>query len=129
MTLVPLKVGRPFVWNANCVATLATSHVASTAGYAGAAAAAAETLKYSNLVGCFSFEPFGVETLGSWGPSAHLPSLSPTTHVTRGLALSLAKNFEIPQHDLQIWHTCVVYEVKTKLKPVCADAAGRVTSS
>ena len=95
MTLVPLKVGRPFVWNANCVATLATSHVASTAGYAGAAAAAAETLKYSNLVGCYSFEPFGVKTLGSWGPSARLPSLSPRLHVT-WLALSLAKEVALP---------------------------------
>ena len=41
-------------------------------GCAGAAAASAETLKrrkYSNLVGDYVFEPFGVETLGPWGPS------------------------------------------------------------
>ncbi|KAJ8722193.1 hypothetical protein PYW08_004595 [Mythimna loreyi] len=73
MTLVPWKVGRPLVWDATCVDTLAPSHVLSSAGCAGAAAAAAETLKrrkYSNLIGNYSFEPFGVETLGSWGPSA-----------------------------------------------------------
>ena len=75
MTLVPWKVGRPLVWDATCVDTLAPSHVASTAGCAGAAAAAAENLKrrkYCNLNGCYSFEPFGVETLGSWGPSARI---------------------------------------------------------
>ena len=42
---------------------------------AGAAAAAAESLKrrkYTNLIGNYVFEPFGVETLGAWGPSARM---------------------------------------------------------
>ena len=44
--------------------TLAPSQLPSTACCAGAAAAGAENLK--------PFDPFGVETLGPWGPSAHL---------------------------------------------------------
>ena len=42
---------------------------------AGAAAAGANTLKrreYYILLGRYVFEPFGVKTLGPWGPSAHL---------------------------------------------------------
>ena len=73
MSLVPWKMGRPLVWDATCVDTLAPSHLPSTAGCACAAAASAETLKrrkYSNLIDNYIFEPFGVETLGSWGPSA-----------------------------------------------------------
>ena len=105
MTLVPWKVGRPLVWDATCVDTLAPSHVASTAGCSGAAAAAAETLKrrkYFNLVGCYSFEPFGVETLGSWGPSARLLNkeisrrLVDTSRDYRGLPLSMAKELALP---------------------------------
>ena len=74
MTIMPWKLGRPLVWDATCVDTLAPSHVPCTAGCAGAAATGAENLirrKYSNLIGSYMFEPFGVETLGPWGPSAH----------------------------------------------------------
>ncbi|KAJ8719299.1 hypothetical protein PYW08_011474 [Mythimna loreyi] len=74
MSLFPWKMGRPLVWDATCVDTLAPSHLPSSSCCAGAAAAAAENLKrrkYTNLVGSYIFEPFGVETLGSWGPSAH----------------------------------------------------------
>ena len=75
MTLLPWKMGRPLVWDATCVDTLAPSHLPSTAVCAGAAAASAETTKrrkYNNLIGNYSFEPFGVETLGPWGPSSRL---------------------------------------------------------
>jgi len=75
MTIMPWKLGRSLVWDATCVDTLAPSHLPSTAGCAGAAAAGAENLKrrkYFNLIGSYMFEPFGVETLGPWGPSAHL---------------------------------------------------------
>uniref|UniRef100_A0A2H1VRU3 SFRICE_019335 n=1 Tax=Spodoptera frugiperda TaxID=7108 RepID=A0A2H1VRU3_SPOFR len=74
MSLLPWKMGRPLVWDATCVDTLAPSHLLSTAACAGAAASAAEDLKgrkYSNLLGNYYFEPFGVETLGPWGPGAY----------------------------------------------------------
>ena len=74
MSLFPWKMGRPLVWDATCVDTLAPSHLPSSACCAGAAAAAAENLKrrkYSTLTGNYMFEPFGVETLGPWGPCAH----------------------------------------------------------
>lgn len=51
---------------------LVLSYLPSTAGYVGAAAASTESLlrcKYQNVIGNYIFEPFGVETLGSWGPS------------------------------------------------------------
>ncbi|XP_028156297.1 uncharacterized protein LOC114349906 [Ostrinia furnacalis] len=74
MTLVPWKVGRPLVWDATCVDTLAPSHLPQTSSGAGTAAASAESLKrrkYVGLSSTYMFEPFGVETLGPWGPSAH----------------------------------------------------------
>jgi hypothetical protein len=74
MSVMPWKMGRPLVWDATCVDTLAPSHLTSTAGAACAAAASAEASKrrkYNNLINNnYIFEPFGVETLGSWGPSA-----------------------------------------------------------
>ena len=45
MSLLPWKMGRTLVWDATCVDTLAPSHLTSTAGCAGAAAASAETFK------------------------------------------------------------------------------------
>lgn len=75
MTLVPWKSGRPLVWDATCVDTLAASHLPSTSSKAGSAAASAECLKrrkYAGISDTYMFEPFGVETLGPWGPSAHL---------------------------------------------------------
>lgn len=73
MTLVPWSMGRPLVWDATCVDTLAPSHVPSTKVTAGAAASSAESLKrrkYSALGSSYMFAAFGVETLGPWGPSA-----------------------------------------------------------
>ncbi|XP_047985709.1 uncharacterized protein LOC125225875 [Leguminivora glycinivorella] len=74
MTLVPWKLGRPLVWDATCVDTLAPSHLPGTSARASAAAEAAEQLKrrkYAAIdTGCM-FEPFGVETLGPWGQGAH----------------------------------------------------------
>ncbi|XP_063624759.1 uncharacterized protein LOC134796499 [Cydia splendana] len=74
MTLVPWKIGRPLVWDATCVDTLAPSHLSGTSNRAGAAANAAEHLKrrkYAAIDSGCMFEPFGVETLGPWGPGAH----------------------------------------------------------
>ncbi|XP_048001834.1 uncharacterized protein LOC125238542 [Leguminivora glycinivorella] len=73
MTLVPWSMGRPLVWDATCVDTLAPSHIPSTKVGAGAAASSAEDLKrrkYANLGSSYIFAAFGVETLGPWGPSA-----------------------------------------------------------
>ncbi|RVE45296.1 hypothetical protein evm_010068 [Chilo suppressalis] len=73
MTLIPWKQGRPLVWDATCVDTLAPCHTGSTSLAAGAAAASAECSKrrkYSALIENYIFVPFGVETMGPWGPSA-----------------------------------------------------------
>ncbi|CAG9122416.1 unnamed protein product [Plutella xylostella] len=73
MTLIPWKNGRPLVWDATCVDTLAQSHLPATATKAGAAAATAEAAKrrkYAALGQGYMFVPFGVETLGPWGPDA-----------------------------------------------------------
>ncbi|XP_061713148.1 uncharacterized protein LOC133521996 [Cydia pomonella] len=73
MTLIPWKLGRVLVWDATCVDTLAPSHLHGTSAKAGAAAEAAEKLKktkYRGLGTEYNFVPFGVETLGPWGPSA-----------------------------------------------------------
>ncbi|KAJ0179217.1 hypothetical protein K1T71_004929 [Dendrolimus kikuchii] len=73
MSLVPWKMGRPLVWDATCVDTLAPSHLPMTESGAGNAAASAEDVKrrkYGALGRGYIFVPFGVETLGPWGPSA-----------------------------------------------------------
>lgn len=73
MTIVPWKMGQPLVWDATCVDTLAPSHLPGTIDRAGAAASKAEDLKrhkYVYLDRMYMFVPFGVETLGPWGPSA-----------------------------------------------------------
>ncbi|XP_047984805.1 uncharacterized protein LOC125225240 [Leguminivora glycinivorella] len=75
MTLVPWSMGRPLVWDATCVDTLAPSHVPVTSVAAGAAASSAESIKrrkYATLGTSYIFAAFGVETLGPWGPSARL---------------------------------------------------------
>ncbi|KAJ0180061.1 hypothetical protein K1T71_004652 [Dendrolimus kikuchii] len=74
MSLVPWKMGRPLVWDATCVDTLAASHLPDTAVVAGAAAARQEDLKrrkYASVGSGYIFAAFGVETLGPWGPEAH----------------------------------------------------------
>ncbi|XP_028167451.1 uncharacterized protein LOC114357861, partial [Ostrinia furnacalis] len=73
MTLIPWKQGRPLVWDATCADTLAPSHTGGTSLAAGAAAASAECSKrrkYAALNESYIFVPFGVETMGPWGPSA-----------------------------------------------------------
>jgi hypothetical protein len=74
VSLVPWSLGRMLVWDATCVDTLAPSHLQRTTSKAGAAAKNAELLKcnkYRGLGREYNFVPFGVETLGPWGPSAH----------------------------------------------------------
>ncbi|KAI8429394.1 hypothetical protein MSG28_000037 [Choristoneura fumiferana] len=61
------------LWDATCVDTLAPSHLHRTSIRAAAAAEMAETAKagkYSGLGAEYDFVPFGVETLGLWGPGA-----------------------------------------------------------
>ncbi|XP_047998133.1 uncharacterized protein LOC125235580 [Leguminivora glycinivorella] len=73
MTLIPWMQGRTLVWDATCVDTLAPSHLQATSVKAGAAATTAEQnkrRKYAVLGEGYIFAPFGVETLGPWGPSA-----------------------------------------------------------
>ncbi|KAL0860637.1 hypothetical protein ABMA27_009987 [Loxostege sticticalis] len=73
MTLVPWQLGRPLVWDATCVDTLAPSHLGTTSLRAGAAATAAEAAKrrkYANIANSCVFAAFAVETLGPWGPEA-----------------------------------------------------------
>ncbi|XP_063547387.1 uncharacterized protein LOC134754868 [Cydia strobilella] len=73
MTMVPWSMGRPLIWDATCVDTLAPSHVLSTSATAGVAASSAESLKrrkYAVLGSSYIFAAFGVETMGPWGPSA-----------------------------------------------------------
>lgn len=54
--------------------SIALSHLPGTSVRAGAAADAAEHLKrrkYAAIDSGYMFEPFGMETLGPWGPGAH----------------------------------------------------------
>ncbi|KAJ8712801.1 hypothetical protein PYW08_008105 [Mythimna loreyi] len=113
MSLFPWKMGRPLVYDATCVDTLAPSHLPSSSCCAGAAAAAAENLKwrkYTNLVGNYIFEPFGIETLGSWGPNAHKLFKEVTKRqfqsvrnsCLKGWLLSWAEN----KHCHTMWQCC-----------------------
>ncbi|CAH2208604.1 jg25066, partial [Pararge aegeria aegeria] len=71
MTLIPWRLGRSLLWDATCVDTLAASHIQATSSMVGAAASSAEQAKrrkYENLDSSFIYVPFGVETLGPWGP-------------------------------------------------------------
>ncbi|KAJ0183612.1 hypothetical protein K1T71_000035 [Dendrolimus kikuchii] len=69
MTLIPWQRGKPLVWEATCVDTLAASHLPNTSKSAGSAAETAESLKrrkYATLCESYMFVPFAVETLGPW---------------------------------------------------------------
>ena len=60
-------------WDETIVHTCAPSYLHATASSSGAAASAAENrkkAKYSALGDRISFEPFALETLGPFGPSA-----------------------------------------------------------
>ncbi|CAH2230321.1 jg2046 [Pararge aegeria aegeria] len=73
MTLIPWRLGRPLLWDATCVDTLAASHIQATSSMVSAAPTSAEQAKrrkYENLDSSLIFVPFGVETLGPWGPEA-----------------------------------------------------------
>ena len=73
MTLIAWKSGKTLVWDATCVDTVAPCHIKATSSKAGAAALHAENSKrrkYSSLNISYEFVPFGVETLGPWGPGA-----------------------------------------------------------
>lgn len=68
-TLIPWRNGRPLVWDATCVDTLAASHLSATTLRAGAAAEQAQTLKhrkYSCLSGDYELAALAVETFGPW---------------------------------------------------------------
>ncbi|CAH2211440.1 jg23246 [Pararge aegeria aegeria] len=73
MTLISWRLGRSLVWDTTCVDTLAASQIQATSSMVGAAATIAEQAKrrkYENLDSSFIFVPFGVDTLGPWGPQA-----------------------------------------------------------
>ena len=73
MSLVPWKHGKALTWDVTVVDTVALTHVVDSAGRAGSAAENAEkkkTEKYSDLGSQYLFYPVGLETFGTWGPSA-----------------------------------------------------------
>ena len=70
MTLFPWENGKPLVWDATCVSTVATSNIRNSAAEPGAAATEAESKKmekYSDLSADYKFTPLGFETMGHWG--------------------------------------------------------------
>jgi hypothetical protein len=73
VTLVPWSRGKCLVWDATCTDTLCKSNVSSTSRTPGAAAAKSENKKrdlYSELPSQYTFCPFAVETLGTFGEEA-----------------------------------------------------------
>lgn len=73
LTYGPWKNGRQLVWDATCSDTMCQSNIALSSKDGGSVAAVAEErkmVKYSTLADRFIVCPFGVETFGSWGPSA-----------------------------------------------------------
>src|SRR6267154_3532697 len=68
-------MGKFLAWDFTCPDSLAPSHVAQSASFAGSAAASAEQskrAKYAELTAsnAYIFAPVAVETLGTWGESA-----------------------------------------------------------
>ena len=75
VTVLPFSKGIPMAWDATIVHTSASSYLHATASSTGAAAASAEErkrAKYASLNDRVNFQPFGLETLGPFGPSARL---------------------------------------------------------
>ena len=74
-TVEPWRMGKFLAWDFTCPDSLAPSHVAQSASFAGSAAASAEQskrAKYAELTAsnAYIFAPVAVETLGTWGESA-----------------------------------------------------------
>jgi hypothetical protein len=70
-TMVPWQHGKPLLWDATCVDTLAATNLAFSANEVGGPARRAEerkVVKYQHLLDRFIFVPLGFETLGSFGP-------------------------------------------------------------
>ena len=73
LTLFPWENGKPLVWDATCVSTLAASNVTQSMRDPGVAATSAEErkrTKYADLSDEYVFIPLGFETLGHWGEGA-----------------------------------------------------------
>ena len=73
MTLFPWENGKPLVWDATCVSTLAPSNLDHSLRSPGGAASEAEgrkRSKYEDLSRDYLFTPLGFETVGHWGKSA-----------------------------------------------------------
>jgi hypothetical protein len=73
LTLAPWSRGKSLVWDATCADTLCRSYVDATSRSPGAAAERSERRKrdvYSELPSQYSFCPFAVETMGTFGEEA-----------------------------------------------------------
>ena len=71
-TVLPFDAGMPMAWDGTIIHTCAPSHPHSTAVEAGSGAAEAhKDSKYAALNGRTQFRAVAIETLGSFGPSAH----------------------------------------------------------
>ena len=73
VTVAAFERGRPMAWDATVIHTCAPCHLHASATAARAAVSAAESRKcrkYDDLSDRYDFRPFGVETLGAFGPRA-----------------------------------------------------------
>ena len=73
ITVSAFERGRPMAWDATIIHTCAPCHLHASAAAARAAVSASEShkdRKYADLADRFDFRPFGVESLGAFGPRA-----------------------------------------------------------
>lgn len=73
LTLIPWLRGKPLIWDATCLDTLANSYVNKTSIRAGAAAELGSKIKhktYTELKADYIFVPIAFETLGPWAKEA-----------------------------------------------------------
>jgi hypothetical protein len=73
LTLIPWQGGKPLTWDVTVVSTLATSYVQSASRGAGPVAeleADRKSVKYTELLSNYIFQPFAVENLGPTKSSA-----------------------------------------------------------